>query len=117
MIGQKADVIFQVAGLSGAGVDRGGLRRPNVIGIGVDVDQSKSLPGDVYVRPDQRREEAGRRRQRGDRQDRRQDRRRRHGRLGCLDDPVGVGLSPFQGKYTDLVTPRSRPRSTRPSPA
>ena len=44
MIGQKADVIFQVAGLSGAGAIEAACAVPGVIGIGVDVDQSKSLP-------------------------------------------------------------------------
>jgi basic membrane protein A len=44
MIGQKADVIFQVAGLSGAGAIEAACAAPGVIGIGVDVDQSKSLP-------------------------------------------------------------------------
>src|SRR4029079_10405890 len=43
MIGQGVDVVFQVAGLTGAGV----LRAPcsaKVYGIGVDVDQYLSLP-------------------------------------------------------------------------
>ena len=43
-VGQKADVIFQVAGLSGAGAIEAACAAPGVIGIGVDVDQSKSLP-------------------------------------------------------------------------
>ena len=44
MLGQKADVIFQVAGLSGAGALEAACATPGVAGIGVDVDQSKSLP-------------------------------------------------------------------------
>jgi len=44
MIGLKSDVIFQVAGLSGAGAIEEACANPGVIGIGVDVDQSKSLP-------------------------------------------------------------------------
>jgi basic membrane protein A len=43
MIGQDADVIFQVAGLTGAGALRAACAA-DVWGIGVDVDQSKSLP-------------------------------------------------------------------------
>ncbi|HEY7589657.1 MAG TPA: BMP family ABC transporter substrate-binding protein [Candidatus Limnocylindrales bacterium] len=43
MIGQKADVIFQVAGLTGAGALRAACDA-KIWGIGVDVDQSKSLP-------------------------------------------------------------------------
>ena len=46
MIGQKADVIFQVAGLSGAGALEAACAAQASIGIGVDVDQSQSLPGD-----------------------------------------------------------------------
>jgi basic membrane protein A and related proteins len=43
MIGQDADVIFQVAGLTGAGALRAACAA-DIWGIGVDVDQSKSLP-------------------------------------------------------------------------
>ncbi|MDQ2964677.1 MAG: BMP family ABC transporter substrate-binding protein [Chloroflexota bacterium] len=43
MIGQKADFIFQVAGLTGAGALRAACAA-KIRGIGVDVDQSKSLP-------------------------------------------------------------------------
>jgi basic membrane protein A len=43
MIGQKADVIFQVAGLTGSGALQAACAA-NIWGIGVDVDQSKSLP-------------------------------------------------------------------------
>ena len=43
MIGQDADVIFQVAGLTGAGALQAACAA-NIWGIGVDVDQSKSLP-------------------------------------------------------------------------
>ena len=43
MIGQGADVIFQVAGLTGAGVLRAACSA-KVYGIGVDVDQYLSLP-------------------------------------------------------------------------
>ncbi len=87
MIGQKADVIFQVAGLSGAGAIEAACATPGVIGIGVDVDQSKSLPQSAKCILDQRREEAGRRGRRGNRQDRGQDGRRRHRRVGRLDHP------------------------------
>ena len=85
MIGQKADVIFQVAGLSGAGCDRGGLRHP-----GRHRHRRRRRPVEVsaavgQVHPEQRREEAGRRRLGRDRQGRGQDRRRRHDRLGRLD--------------------------------
>ena len=43
MIGQGADVIFQVAGLTGAGALRAACNA-KVYGIGVDVDQHGSLP-------------------------------------------------------------------------
>lgn len=43
MIGQKADVIFQVAGLTGAGALRAACTA-GIWGIGVDVDQYLSLP-------------------------------------------------------------------------
>src|SRR5438128_8704050 len=43
MIGQGADVIFQVAGLTGAGVLRAACNA-KIWGIGVDVDQYQSLP-------------------------------------------------------------------------
>ena len=66
MIGQKADVIFQVAGLSGAGALEAACATPGVIGIGVDVDQSKSLPAVGQVHRHERREEARRRGRRGD---------------------------------------------------
>ncbi len=42
-IQEGADVIFQVAGLTGAGALRAACAA-NILGIGVDVDQSKSLP-------------------------------------------------------------------------
>ncbi len=42
MIGQKADVIFQVAGLTGAGALRAACTK-KIWGIGVDVDQHASL--------------------------------------------------------------------------
>jgi basic membrane protein A len=43
MIGQGVDVIFQVAGLTGAGALRAACSK-NIYGIGVDVDQYLSLP-------------------------------------------------------------------------
>jgi basic membrane protein A len=43
MIGQGVDVIFQVAGLTGAGALRAACSK-NIYGIGVDVDQYQSLP-------------------------------------------------------------------------
>jgi basic membrane protein A len=43
MIGQDADVIFQVAGLTGAGALQAACAA-GIWGIGVDVDQAKSLP-------------------------------------------------------------------------
>ncbi len=44
MIGQKADFIFQVAGLSGLGALEAACAAPGVYGIGVDVDQAPGLP-------------------------------------------------------------------------
>jgi basic membrane protein A len=44
MIGQKADFIFQVAGLSGSGALEAACATPNTYGIGVDVDQAPAFP-------------------------------------------------------------------------
>jgi basic membrane protein A len=44
MIGQKADWIFQVAGLSGSGALEAACATPNTYGIGVDVDQAPAFP-------------------------------------------------------------------------
>jgi basic membrane protein A len=44
MIGQKADFIFQVAGLSGGGALEAACATPNTYGIGVDVDQQPGFP-------------------------------------------------------------------------
>ena len=117
MIGQKADVIFQVAGLSGAGRRSRRPAHAGVIGIGVDVDQSKSLPRLAKCILTQRREEARRRRRRRDRQGRGQDRRRRHHRLGRLDRPRSASACRRTAATTRTSSPRrSRPRSTRPWP-
>lgn len=43
-ISQKADVIFQIAGLTGQGALEAVCAKPGVWGIGVDVDQAVSLP-------------------------------------------------------------------------
>ncbi|MGZ8528399.1 MAG: BMP family ABC transporter substrate-binding protein [Candidatus Limnocylindrales bacterium] len=105
MMGQKADVIFQVAGLSGAGAIEAACATPGVIGIGVDVDQSKSLPGDVscVLTSAEKKEvsavEAAIKKL-GAKTD--------VGGTTVWDastDPVGVGLSPYQGDYASLVTP------------
>lgn len=105
MIGQKADAIFQVAGLSGQGAIEAACAAPNVIGIGVDVDQSKSLPGDVscvLTSAEKKLVNAveGAIKKIGAKTD--------LGGTATWDastDPVGVGLSPYQGKYASLVTP------------
>lgn len=105
MIGQKADAIFQVAGLSGAGAIEIACSSPNVIGIGVDVDQSKSLSGDVscvLTSAEKKLVDAvtAAIKKIGDKSD--------VGGTTVWDastDPVGVGLSPYQGDYVDLVTP------------
>jgi len=105
MIGQKADVIFQVAGLSGAGSIEVACATPGVIGIGVDVDQSKSLPGDVTcvltsaTKKEVEAVEAAIKKI-GAKTD--------VGGTSIWDastDPVGVGLAPYQGDYAALVTP------------
>lgn len=44
MIGQKADFIFQVAGLSGSGALEAACAAPSTYGIGVDVDQAPAFP-------------------------------------------------------------------------
>lgn len=105
MIGQKADVIFQVAGLSGAGSIGAACAAPDVVGIGVDVDQSKSLTGDVscvLTSAEKKLVNAVEAaiKKIGAKTD--------VGGTSTWDastDPVGVGLSPYQGKYTALVTP------------
>ena len=105
MIGQKADVIFQVAGLSGAGAIEAACATPGVIGIGVDVDQSKSLPQSakcILTSAEKKLVDAV---------------SAAIGKIGAKTDvggtavwdasttPVGVGLSPFGSDYKDLVTP------------
>jgi basic membrane protein A and related proteins len=105
MIGQKADAIFQVAGLSGAGAIEAACATDNVIGIGVDVDQSKSLTGDiscVLTSAEKKLVDAvtAAIKKIGDKTD--------VGGTTVWDastDPVGVGLSPYQGDFVDLVTP------------
>ena len=105
MIGQKADVIFQVAGLSGAGAIEAACAAPGVIGIGVDVDQSKSLPQSakcILTSAEKKLVDAV---------------GAAIGKIGAKTDvggtavwdasttPVGVGLSPYGSDYKDLVTP------------
>ncbi len=91
MIGQKADVIFQVAGLSGAGAIEAACatagrhrhrRRRRPVQVSASVGQ---------VHPDQRREEACRRSLGRDRQGRGRDRCGRHGRVGRFDHPSRRG--------------------------
>jgi basic membrane protein A and related proteins len=48
MIGQDADVIFQVAGLSGQGALEAACDA-DIYGIGVDVDQALALPGETCI--------------------------------------------------------------------
>ena len=105
MMGQKADVIFQVAGLSGAGSIEAACASPGVIGIGVDVDQSKSLPQsakcilssaekklsnavEAAIKKIEAKTDVG-----------------GTTTWDASTDPVGVGLSPFGSDYKDLVTP------------
>ena len=105
MIGQKADVIFQVAGLSGAGALEAGCATAGVIGIGVDVDQSKSLPNlakciltsaeknvsgavtEAIKKVGAKSDKAG------------------TAVFDASSTPAGVGLAPFGGDYATLVTP------------
>ena len=105
MIGLKADVIFQVAGLSGAGAIEEACANPGVIGIGVDVDQSKSLPQSAKCILSSA------------------EKKLTDSVIGAIakiaagtsvggttvwdasTTPVGVGLSPYGGDYKDLVTP------------
>ena len=105
MIGLKADVIFQVAGLSGAGAIEEACATPGVIGIGVDVDQSKSLPQSakcILSSAEKKLVDAV---------------TAAIGKVAAKTDvggtsvwdasttPVGVGLSPYGSDYKDLVTP------------
>ncbi len=105
MIGLKADVIFQVAGLSGAGAVEEACAVAGVIGIGVDVDQSKSLPNlakCILTSAEKKLVNAVEAaiKKIGAKTD--------VGGTTVWDastDPVGVGLSPFGSDYKDLVTP------------
>jgi len=105
MIGLKADVIFQVAGLSGAGSIEEACANPGVIGIGVDVDQSKSLPQSakcILSSAEKKLVDAV---------------TAAIGKVAAKTDvggtsvwdasttPVGVGLSPYGSDYKALVTP------------
>jgi basic membrane protein A len=104
MIGQKADVIFQVAGLSGAGAIEAACATPGVIGLGVDVDQSKSLPQSakcILSSAEKKLTNAVEAaiKKVGAKTD--------VGGTTVWDastDPVGVGLSPYGSDYKDLVT-------------
>ena len=92
MIDQDADVIFQIAGLTG----RACSRRPacaGIYGIGVDVDQARQPSEPRAVHRHQRREEA-----RGHGQGRHPERRRRHLQGGTVRTtrprtPPAIGLS------------------------
>jgi basic membrane protein A and related proteins len=105
MIGQKADVIFQVAGLSGTGAVETACATPGVIALGVDVDQSKSLPQDakcILSSAEKKLVNAVEAaiKKIGAKTD--------VGGTTVWDastDPVGVGLSPFGSDYKDRVTP------------
>jgi basic membrane protein A len=105
MIGLKSDVIFQVAGLSGAGAIEEACATPGVIGIGVDVDQSKSLPQSAKCILSSAEKKLTNSVEAA------------IAKIGAKTDvggttvwdastdPVGVGLSPFGSDYKDLVTP------------
>jgi basic membrane protein A and related proteins len=105
MIGQKADVIFQVAGLSGTGAVEAACATPGVIALGVDVDQSKALPQDakcILSSAEKKLVNAVEAaiKKIGAKTD--------VGGTTTWDastDPVGVGLSPFGSDYKALVTP------------
>jgi basic membrane protein A len=105
MIGQKADVIFQVAGLSGTGAVETACATAGVIAIGVDVDQSKSLPQDakcILSSAEKKLVNAV------DAAIKNIAAKSDVGGTTTWDastDPVGVGLSPFGGDYAALVTP------------
>ena len=105
MIGNNADVIFQVAGLSGAGAIEEACATPGVIGIGVDVDQSKSLPQSakcILSSAEKKLSNAV------EAAIKKIEAKTDVGGTTVWDastDPVGVGLSPFGSDYLDLVTP------------
>ncbi|OGO53015.1 MAG: hypothetical protein A2Z32_08080 [Chloroflexi bacterium RBG_16_69_14] len=104
MIGQKADVIFQVAGLSGAGSIEAACATPGVIGLGVDVDQSKSLPQSakcILSSAEKKLSNAV------EAAIKKVSAKTDVGGTTVWDastDPVGVGLSPYGSDYKDLVT-------------
>ena len=105
MLGEKADVIFQVAGLSGAGALEAACATPGVAGIGVDVDQAKSLPNlaKCILTSAEKKLSAtvsAAIKKVSDKTDK--------GGTASFDassTPPGVGLAPFGGDYASLVTP------------
>ena len=105
MIGQKADVIFQVAGLSGTGAIEAACTTTGAIALGVDVDQSKSLPQDakcILSSAEKKLANAV------DAAITKIAAKTDVGGTTVWDastNPVGVGLSPFGGDYAALVTP------------
>ena len=104
MIQNKADVIFQVAGLSGSGAIEAACAAPNTIGIGVDVDQSQSLPNLKCILTSAEKKLANAVEQAIKNISAGTDK----GGTTLWDastTPPGVGLSPFGGQYASLITP------------
>jgi basic membrane protein A len=105
MIGQKADVIFQVAGLSGSGAIEAGCSTPGFIGIGVDVDQSKSLPNLAHCILTSAEKKLSNAVMTAIKNiDSKTD---KGGTIvwSASSTPAGVGLSPFGGDNAKLITP------------
>ena len=101
---QGADVIFQIAGLTGQGVLEAACAKGGVWGIGVDVDQAVSLPNlakCIVTSAEKKLVDDGH----GRRPERRLGHvQGRHGRLQRGVDPQAIGLSPYHDNAA-LITP------------
>ena len=105
MLDLGADVIFQVAGGTGVGVLEATCAA-GAFGIGVDVDQSKSLPPQaaecIVTSAEKKLQDTVRTVVMST-----ADGSFQAGTViyDLASDPPGVGISPFQEKYADLLTP------------
>ncbi|MBA3777937.1 MAG: BMP family ABC transporter substrate-binding protein [Chloroflexi bacterium] len=104
MIGQDADVLFQVAGLSGQGTLEAACDA-DIAGIGVDVDQSQSLPNladCIATSAEKKIKDAI-----SNAIQRVADGTDEAGTImnDASADPPGVGLSPFGAAFADKITP------------
>lgn len=105
MLDFDADVIFQIAGGTGVGALEEACAA-GAYGIGVDVDQSKSIVGPasecIVTSAEKKLQDTI-----GSVIQSTQDGSFQAGNVvyGLANDPPGVGISPFQEQYADLLTP------------